>query len=212
MRYRQLVVVFIVIAIGGASWMLQGSRGQSADVSQSTDLLRIFNDDQEKTMTMSGKVLFEGGYQTDAVDRGRPVTLIAAALNVSPEVFRDAFSRVTPSRGGPPSPTLARANKKALMDALGKYGVTNERLDAVSDHYRYRPERDELWKHTPAQAKAIIEHGKVVGFELVKAGAGYSSAPLVKVMEHPGVKVKATIEFTNDLKTNGRIKSLELVP
>ncbi len=44
-------------------------------------------------------VTFSGGHETDPKDHGRPVVLVAAALNVKPEVFRKAFSGVTPALG-----------------------------------------------------------------------------------------------------------------
>jgi hypothetical protein len=84
-------------------------------------------------------VTFSGGHRTDAMDGGRPVVLVAAALGVKPEVFREAFSGVTPARGGRPSPEESRRNKEALMKVLKPLGVSNERL-----------ERGELWKTTPA--------------------------------------------------------------
>src|SRR5206468_1655940 len=90
-------------------------------------------------------VVFSGGHDTDPKDRGRPVVLIAGALGVAPEVFREAFSHVHPAGPGSGGPTdaEARANKAALMNALGKYGVTNERLDTVSNYYRYVRSRGE---------------------------------------------------------------------
>lgn len=41
-------------------------------------------------------VTFSGGHEIGKNDYGRPVALIAAALEVEPEVFREAFSGVTP--------------------------------------------------------------------------------------------------------------------
>src|SRR4051812_32613344 len=78
-------------------------------------------------------VTFTGGHETDPKDRGRPVVLVAAALGVKPEVFREAFSGVTPAKGGKPSKELAQSNKAALMKVLKPHGVTNERLDEVSN-------------------------------------------------------------------------------
>jgi hypothetical protein len=80
-------------------------------------------------------VTFSGGHETDPKDHGRPVVLVAAALEVKPEVFREAFSGVTPARGGKPSQEEARRNKAALMKVLKPHGVTNERLDEVSNYY-----------------------------------------------------------------------------
>src|ERR1019366_5026645 len=110
------------------------------------------------------------------------VVLIAAALEVTPEVFRDAFSQVRPARGGSePEPAQVRQNKAVLMKALGKYGITNERLDTVSNYYRSPPGRNGLWTTTPAVANALIKGGEVVGYEIVSSGSGYSSPPTVSV-------------------------------
>ncbi len=49
-----------------------------------------------------------------------PVALIAAALGVESQVFRDAFSGVHPARGRGPTDAEARANKQVLMAALGQ--------------------------------------------------------------------------------------------
>jgi len=172
------------------------------------------NRDQQTPLTQNapaGSVIFTGGYKTDPRDHGRPVSLIAAALGVKEDVFRQAFSNVKPTRGGDPSPAHARTNKKVLMDALGKYGITNERLDTVSNYYRYRPESRELWKHVPASAKAIIKDGNVTGFKITNAGSGYTTPPTVTVAGHEAVQVKAALEFSKTFKSNGSIKSLRIV-
>ena len=159
----------------------------------------------------AGSVVFTGGYQTDRRDNGRPVILIAAALGVKSEVFRDAFSRVTPERGGNPSAALVRRNKTVLMTALGKYGITNDRLDAVSNQYRYRPQEDDVWSSTPATAKAITKNGKVTSFTIVNAGSGYSTSPIVRIVGNDNVYGKTTLGFSKDFKTNGRVVSITLV-
>jgi hypothetical protein len=159
----------------------------------------------------AGTVVFRGGSETDSVDRGRPVALIAAALGVETEVFRQAFSGVTPAHGRGPSEAEARANKKVLLDALGKFGITNERLDEVSNYYRYQPQSGEIWQHTPATATATVENGEVVSVKITNAGAGYMAPPTVVVAGHPDVKIEATIEFTQELQTNGRLASLTVV-
>ncbi|MEQ1843928.1 MAG: hypothetical protein ABL994_26285 [Verrucomicrobiales bacterium] len=43
------------------------------------------------------------------------------------------------------------------MSALGKYGITNERLDTVSNFYRYPPGRGDLWKTTPCRSGMASE-------------------------------------------------------
>jgi hypothetical protein len=76
--------------------------------------------------TSRAAVTFMGGYETDPRD-----VLIAAALNVPTDVFRKAFSGVTPARGG-----QAPEPEQALMSSLGPYGVTNELLDKVTTYYK----------------------------------------------------------------------------
>ncbi len=83
-------------------------------------------------------VEISGGHETDRRDRGRPVILVASALGVPAKVFREAFSHVHPAPAGTrPDPEQVRANKDALLSALSKYDVTNDRLDTVSNYYRY---------------------------------------------------------------------------
>ncbi len=158
-----------------------------------------------------GDVVFAGGFQTDSRDGGRPVKLIAAALGVETQVFRDAFSGVTPAKGGGPSGSEAKANKKVLMDALEKHGVTNERLDEVSNYYRYRPQTGELWKHTPAVAKAIAKDGKVIEIEITNPGSGYLSTPTAKLNGYDNVKLEVELEFNTELKQNGKVRAIRIV-
>jgi hypothetical protein len=156
-------------------------------------------------------VVFSGGHETAPRDAGRPVVLIAAALGVKPEIFRDAFKGVRPARDGRPSPEEARSNKVVLMNVLKPHGVTNERPDEVSDYYRYRPQRGELWTTAPAKAYAIVENGKIREIVVTEPGSGYSTSPkaTVKGMERIGLKVK--IVFDKDLKKNGAVGSIEVV-
>lgn len=158
-----------------------------------------------------GTVVFRGGYETDSRDRGRPVALIAAALDVKPEVFRKAFSNVKPARGGDPTEARAQANKKVLMAALGKHGISNDRLDAVSNYYRYQPGNGEIWKRTPATAKAIIKKGKVTGIKITNPGSGYTTPPTVSIAGYRDISVKATLAFSKNFRTNGSVKSLKIV-
>jgi len=153
-------------------------------------------------------VVFSGGHETDPRDHGRPVVLIAGALGVPPEVFRDAFSRVhpaNPEKG--PVPAEAQANKAALLATLGKYGVTNERLDQVSDYYRYVASRNELWPTQPAVAYAMVQNGKIVGYEIVSGGSGYSSTPLVSVSGLPN-NAQAELTYGKSFEKNGSIRSI----
>lgn len=154
---------------------------------------------------------FSGGHETNPKDRGRPVVLIAAALGVTPEVFRDAFSGVRPSRNGPPSPEEARRNKDALMRVLKPHGITNDRLDEVSNYYRYQPQKGDLWKNTPAKGHALVENGQIKKIVITTPGSGYSSPPKVTVKGHEKVSLKAALHFDKDLKKNGSIPSVEIV-
>ncbi len=154
-------------------------------------------------------VTFSGGYETDPRDKGRPVVLIASALGVSEDIFREAFSHVKPAGPGQePEPEQVNLNKKALMDVLGKYGVTNERLDEVSNYYRYNASAGETWPHTPATATATLENGVVTRFIITNPGAGYTSLPTVTVPGAENLRVLVTISYTTDFKTNGAVTEL----
>jgi hypothetical protein len=155
-------------------------------------------------------VTFSGGHETDPRDKGRPVVLIAAALGVEPVVFREAFSGVTPAKDRPPTKEEAQRNKEALMKVLAPLGVTNERLDEVSDHYRYKPGKDQLWKHTPAKAHAVLENGKVTRVVVTETGSGYTTPPEAKIQGMEQVKLKVTIQFSKDMSKNGSISSIEV--
>ena len=136
--------------------------------------------------------------------------LVAAGLGVKPEVFREAFRGVTPARGGPPTPAEARKNKGALLRVLGPHGVTNDRLDEVSDYYRYQPQRGELWKTAPAKAYAVVEDGKVKRVVVTEAGSGYSTPPTATVQGFEKLRLKVSIQFGKDLKKNGAVSSVEV--
>ncbi len=158
-----------------------------------------------------GTLLFSGGFETNPVDHGRPVVLIAGALGVSADVFREAFSHVRPARAGTaPEPEQVRKNKAALMNALGKFGVTNDRLNTVSNYYRYEPHKGELWPTTPASGHARIENGKITGFVITSGGSGYSSPPSIRVQGMPGVAAQAKLAFGPDFQANGTISEIEL--
>ena len=155
-------------------------------------------------------LVFSGGHDTDPRDHGRPVVLVASALGVTSEVFREAFSHVHPAGPGSGGPTReeAQANKKALMSALGKFGITNERLDEVSNFYRYPPGRGNLWKVTPAVANALVKNGAVTGYEIVSGGAGYTVPPTVSVPNTKGPAAKVDIAFGKDFQTNGAVSAI----
>ncbi len=158
-------------------------------------------------------VVFSGGHETDPRDRGRPVVLIAAALGVPSDVFREAFSHVRPAPAGTaPDPRQVRDNKAALLDALGPYGITNERLDTVSDYYRYVRRRGKLWPTKPAAAYALVRDGRIVSFVVTNGGSGYSSPPTVTVRDFDGATAKVELSFSKQFTKNGSVASIKLVP
>jgi hypothetical protein len=156
-------------------------------------------------------VEFSGGHDTNPVDRGRPVRLIAAALNVSEEVFREAFSHVHPAPGGThPLREQVRENKEALMAALGPHGVTNERLDEVSNYYRYSRERGEMWPTDEAIADAVLQNGRVISFQIRSGGFGYTSPPQIIVPGYPHTSAVAEISFSQNFDENGSVSGIAL--
>jgi len=155
-------------------------------------------------------VVITGGHDTAPRDRGRPVDLVAGALGVPPEVFREAFSHVHPAPAGMrPTQSEVRANKDALLDALGRYGVTNDRLDEVSNYYRYVRSRGEMWPTTEATAYALVKHGVVVAYVVTNGGSGYSSPPEISVPSVPGATGTAHLTFSSDFDRNGSISSIK---
>jgi len=155
-------------------------------------------------------VAFSGGHDTEGVDHGRPVVLIAAALGVAPEVFREVFSHVHPAgpNSGGPSDAEARANKAVLMDGLGKYGITNERINEVSNYYRYNRSRGEMWRTKPAAADALVKDGAIIGYEITSGGSGYSSVPTVSVPGINGATARVELSYGKDFATNGAVSAI----
>ncbi len=152
-----------------------------------------------------------GGYDTDPRDHGRPVVLIAAALNVSPEVFREAFSHVTPAPAGQePDPAQVQLNKEALLKVLSPYGVTNDRLDEVSNYYRYNGSTGETWTRTPAKLAVIVTDGKLTGIKIINGGSGYSSTPTITITGAEGAAATAVVSYGTDFDTNGSITAITL--
>src|SRR5262249_32645502 len=117
---------------------------------------------------------------------------------------------VTPAKGGRPTGEQARKNKAALMKVLKPLGVTNERLDEVSDYYRYRPQAGELWKTTPAKAHAVVEDGKIKQIVVTEPGSGYSTAPTATVTGMEKTPLEVAVHFDKDLKKNGSISAIEV--
>jgi hypothetical protein len=154
-------------------------------------------------------VTFSGGYETDPRDHGRPVALVAGGLGVKPEVFREAFRGVTPSPSGPPTREEARRNKDALLKVLGPLGITNNRLDEVSNYYRYRPQAGERWPTSPAKAEAIVEDGKIKRIVVADGGSGYNTPPKATVAGFENVPLVVKLRFAADLKRNGSVEIID---
>jgi len=91
---------------------------------------------------------------------------------------------------------------------LGKYGITDDRLNAVSNFYRYPPGRGNLWKNRPAAANALVKNGAVIGFEITDGGAGYTTPPTVTVPNAKGATAKAEVSFGKDMETNGAVTAI----
>lgn len=153
---------------------------------------------------------FSGGHEIGDRDFGRPVVLIAHSLGVQPDDFRKAFSGVTPARGGRPSKDEVHRNKAALMKVLEPLGVSNERLDEVSNYYRFRPRNGELWKNIPARGYAVVENGVVTDIVITESGSGYCSPPQVTFKGAADIVLQASLSFSRDLKTNGAIESVKV--
>jgi hypothetical protein len=161
----------------------------------------------------ANSVVISGGFNTDPQDNGRPVVLIATALGVPTEVFREAFRGVTPAGAGSggPSTEQAQQNKTALLKVLAPYGITNERLDEVSNYYRYNNSKGEVWTRTQATATATFVNGVVTGVTITNAGSGYSSNPTITITGPNGkLTATATLSFTKDLKTNGSVSAITI--
>lgn len=156
-------------------------------------------------------VTFNGGFEIGSGDYGRPVNLIASMLGVEPDVFRKAFSGVTPSVGSEPTGEQARANKTALLSVLAPYGVTNEKMDMVANYYRFNQSMGQTWPHAEAKGVAVVKDGIVTQIIVTDPGYGYTVAPQVVVsgVTKP-VNAVATVAFTKDFKTNGSISGVLL--
>ena len=158
------------------------------------------------------QVQISGGHETKPVDRGRPVILVASALGVREQVFREAFSHVRPAPAGQePEREQVDRNKQALLDALSRYGVTNNRLDEVSNYYRYRPGSGELWPIQPARILVTLLGARVAKVQVLVRGAGYSSLPTLRVPGHPEIRLVPKLAFGPDFDSNGSIGSISVV-
>ena len=96
------------------------------------------------------------------------------------------------------------------MAGLRPYGVTDDRLNEVSNYYRYRRDSGQLWTHTDAKAYATMRNGEVVSVTVTDPGSGYSSPPRVSVAGMELVKFKVVLSYGTDLATNGSIKEIRI--
>jgi hypothetical protein len=166
--------------------------------------------DQKTTATQIPLVI-TGGHETLGPDRGRPVILIANALNVPPEVFREAFTHVHPAGPGQqPQPDQVRQNKAALMQALGPLGVTDDRLNQVSNYYRYRRDQGQLWPVTQATAVATASNSGITKITITNPGSGYTTPPDISVPGFPDVHLVATLSFSTDFPKNGSLQKITI--
>jgi hypothetical protein len=94
------------------------------------------------------------------------------------------------------------------MNALGKYGITNERLNQVSNFYRYASWNGGIWKNTPATADALVKNGAVVGYEITNGGAGYTTPPTVSVPNVSGATPKVELSYGKDMERNGAVSAI----
>ncbi len=148
-----------------------------------------------------------GGTDTVAGDNGRPIVLVAGLLGVSPEVFRTAFSGVTPADPAQgPTTEEAQRNKAALLSVLAPYGVTNAQLDTASNTYRYNESAGQMWPHTSATAVAIVSNGVVTTIRVTDGGSGYTSAPTITLSNGR----TATLSYGKNAATNGSVTAITL--
>ena len=154
-------------------------------------------------------VSITGGEETVAGDNGRPIVLVAGLLGVTPEVFRKAFSGVTPANPAVgPTGDEAQRNKAALLSVLAPYGITNDQLDTASNTYRYDQGAGQTWPHTAATAVVVETNGIVTGVKVVTGGSGYTSAPTITLSD--GQTATATLSYGKNAATNGTITAITL--
>jgi hypothetical protein len=199
--------VFAILVLAGVGVGITQCGKQPAELAPKEDAMKPSAGGPATALAETRvEVTFSGGHETDPRDMGRPVALVAGALGVPPEVFREAFSHVRPAPAGQePDPWQVQLNKQALMSALSPYGVTNDRLDTVSNYYRYVRSRGEMWPTTPAKAYAMVRGGVVIGVTVTDGGSGYSSPPEVTTAGMQGIKLTAKLGFDGDFKKNGRV-------
>lgn len=161
----------------------------------------------------AGRVVveFSGGRETQPEDNGHPVTLIANALDITPQVFREAFFQFVPDAENTDTDGW-KQHLPEMMKILGPHGVTEARLTEVLDYYAGTRAGGATWPLEPAIAWATVKDGKITGFEVTTGGAGYNSPPTVNVAGHDTSGVKAELSGSNSLKQNGAVSGIQLGP
>ncbi|WP_139228528.1 hypothetical protein [Planctomicrobium piriforme] len=155
-------------------------------------------------------VIFTNGHDTEAADKGLPVKLLAGGLGVPDSVFRSALTQLQAVRGVAPNEWQLQTMQTYLFKTLAKYDVSAYRLETVTAYYRHEQPRGELWPTKSAKAFAVIDNGRLLGFEVLNGGSGYSSAPTVSIPGHNNLFVNIDIAYGREFGTNGSITSITL--
>ena len=98
------------------------------------------------------------------------------------------------------------------MKVLAPLKVTNERMDEVANYYRFRPQKGELWPTKPAEAYAVVDGGKIKKIVVTKPGSGYNTPPKATIEGFKIVRLEAKVKYDTNLKKNGGVESVEIVP
>jgi hypothetical protein len=204
MNDRRWALALFALAIGCG-----GDQRGAVDENAASDDAADAGAVEERVMIVPAT--FSGGHEIGKHDFGRPVVLMAAALGVTPEQFREAFSGVRPARGRGPTGEEQRKNKEALMRVLAPLGVTNERMDEVANYYRFRPEDGELWPTEDAEAYAEVKDGKIARVVVTAPGSGYSSPPAAQVEGFETAKLYVRLKFSTELEENRGVAAVDVV-
>ena len=138
-RIRSIFVyVLIVVAIIVLLFQFR-SQASATEAMPLTDLAAAIQKGEVQKIVIDENTLHVTTASGEFESRKEPITTTLeqlAALGVTPEQFRSAFSKVTPApQGQRPTEAQREANRKILSQSLG---VSPERLDEVMD--KYRPE------------------------------------------------------------------------
>jgi hypothetical protein len=96
------------------------------------------------------------------------------------------------------------------MDGLGKYGITNDRINTVSNFYRYAAWEGGIWRNKPAVANALVKDGAIIGYEITYGGYGYTTPPTVSVPGLDGTLAKVELSFGKEFETNGAVSAITI--